>query len=88
MDFPKGDPALVMMYETEIPIEHKSKLRKEVDEIWRVFRKDVEASNFKAGAIRAANHESDGYVRTGNGYGFVFIKQEDGSWYCIDDKEK
>ncbi|MFN0140409.1 MAG: hypothetical protein ACKVQW_10045 [Pyrinomonadaceae bacterium] len=88
MDFPKGDPALVMKYETNIPIEKKLELRREVDEIWKMFQKDVEAANLKAAAIRAIHNEGDGFVRTGKGYGFVFIKQDDGTWYCLDDKAK
>src|SRR5437773_3798846 len=38
MDFPNGDSALVMEYETGIPIDNMMALRKEVDWIWETFR--------------------------------------------------
>ena len=87
MDFPKGDPTLVMNYETDIPIENKSELRREVDEIWKIFQKDVEAANLKAGAIRAVYYETDRFAKTGKGYGFVFVERDNGTWYCLDDRE-
>src|ERR1051326_7121303 len=70
MNFPNGDSALVMNYETEIPIEDKEALRKEVDEIWSVFQKAVEKAEVKAGVIRATHYEGSGLVRNGKGYGF------------------
>ena len=48
MDFPGSGSALVLNYETDLPIEDKVALRKEVDEIWEVFQRDVEASLLKA----------------------------------------
>ena len=87
MDFPDGGSALVMNYETEIPIEDKERLRKEVDEIWSVFRKDVEKAEVKAGAIRATHYEGGGLIRNGKGYGFVYVKGDDGKWRLLDDKK-
>jgi len=71
MNFPNGDSALVMNYETEISIENKQALRKEVDEIWSIFRKDVEKAEVNAGVIRATHYEGSGLIRTGKGDGFV-----------------
>jgi hypothetical protein len=89
MTFPNGDSALVMNYETEIPIEDKDSLRKEVDEIWSVFQKDVEKAEVKAGVIRATHYEGSGLVRNGKGYGFVYVKGDDGKWHLLgDEKEK
>lgn len=88
MDFPKGDPALVMTYESDISIEDKTKLREEVNEIWAIFQNDVESADLKAGAVRAVNYRDKFGVRTGQGYGFVFIKQPDGTWLCLDDSDR
>lgn len=85
MGFPNSDPALVMNYVTDISIDDKAALRKEVDEIWSVFQKDVENAQLKAGVIRATHVEGSGLVRSGQGYGFVFVKQDDGQWHCLDD---
>jgi hypothetical protein len=88
MDFPNSDPALIMNYLTDISIDDKVALRKEVDEIWGVFQKDVENAQLKAGVIRATHVEGSGFVKSGKGYGFVFVKRDDGKWYCLDDDKK
>ena len=69
-------------------IDDKVALRKEVDEIWSVFQKDVENANLKAGIIRATHVEGSGFVKSGKGYGFVFVKRDDGKWHCLDDDKK
>lgn len=80
MDFPQGESALVMSYQTDIPVSDKEKLRQEVDELWKLFVKDVEAANLKAGALRPSNAD-------GHGYGFLFQKKDDGSWEALDDRK-
>src|SRR5258707_881774 len=74
-EFPNGPSALVMNYLTDISIDDKITLRKEVDEIWGVFQVDVEKANLKAGIIRATHVEGSGFVKNGKGYGFVFEKR-------------
>jgi hypothetical protein len=88
MNFPNGESALVMNYETEIPIEDKESLRKEVDEIWSVFQKDVEKAGVKAGVIRATHYEGSGLVRNGKGYGFVHVKGDDDKWQLLEDEKE
>jgi len=88
MDFPNSDPALVLNYLTDISIDDKVALRKEVDEIWSVFQKDVENAKLKAGVIRATHVEGSGFVKSGQGYGFVFVKRDDGKWHCLDDEKQ
>jgi hypothetical protein len=89
MNFPNGDSALVLNYETDIPIENKDSLRKEVEAIWETFRNDVEKAQLKSGVIRATHYESNSWLRRGKGYGFVFNKDDHGNWRLLDDnKEK
>ena len=88
MNFPNSDPALVMNYLTDISIDDKEALRKEVDEIWSVFQKDVENAKLKAGVIRATHVEGSGLIKSGKGYGFVFVKREEGKWHCLDDDKQ
>ena len=82
-----GDSALILNYQTEIPIEDKDNLNKEVNEIWSVFQKDVEAANLATGIIRATHLEGSGFVRSGRGYGFVFVKNSDGQWHLNDSQK-
>jgi len=84
MDFPNSDPALVLNYLTDIPVDNRLELRKEIDEVWSVFQKDVENAKLKAGVIRATHMEGSGFVKSGKGYGFVFVKRDDG-WHCTED---
>jgi hypothetical protein len=72
MDFPSGPSALVLNYTTSIAIDNNKDLQAEVDEIWGLFMKDVEASGLTAAALRPVNGSK--------GYGFVFSKSADGSW--------
>ena len=88
MDFPNSGSALVLNYQTDIPIDDMVALRKEIDEIWVVFQKDVEAANLKGGVIRATHVEGSGFVKSGKGYGFVFVKRDDGNWHCTEDEKK
>lgn len=79
MDFPNGPSALVLNYTTTVSIDNKKDLRAEVDEIWSLFVKDVEAESLNAAALRPVNGPK--------GYGFVFEKRDDGTWYCLDDEK-
>ena len=88
LNFPNGDTALVMDYETEIPIDDMESLRKEVDAIWARFQKDVEKAGVKSGVIRATHYEGDGFFRRGKGFGFVFEKAPDGKWRLVEDDGK
>jgi hypothetical protein len=88
MYFSGGPPALIMNVETDISIDDKAELRKEVDEIWQTFSKDVEQAHMTMGIIRMIHNEGSGWVTHGKGYGFVFEKRADGTWHCLDDDKK
>lgn len=78
-----------MYYKTEIPVENLKELRKEVNELWEVFRKDSEKAEVKAAAIRSVHdEETNGIITNGKGYGFVFEQKDNGTWFCIDDEKK
>lgn len=81
MDFNSGEPsALVLNYSTQTSIDDMTELRSEADEVWSLFRKDVENASLTVGALRPVNGPK--------GYGFVFRKRDDGSWYCTNDEKK
>jgi len=89
MDFPNGDSALVMEYQTSIPIVNMAALRKEVDWIWDALRMDVENAKLKTGVIRAVHPDGGGgLVSQSKGYGFVFTKRDDGKWHCLQDEKQ
>ena len=81
MTFNSGEPtALVLNYSTEASLDNKAELRTEVDEVWSLFRKNVEDAHLTVGALRPVNGP--------RGYGFVFRKRDDGTWYCMEDEKK
>jgi len=87
MGFPNSPAALVMDYVTVISIDDKAALRKEVDEIWSVFQIDVENAHLKAGVIRATQVSNGWFMKSGRGYGFVFVKRDDDKWHCLEDEK-
>lgn len=88
MDFPNGESALVMEYQTAVPIAQMADLRKEVDWVWEAFSVDVENAKLTNGVIRVTHPEGSGLLTQSKGYGFVFTKQADGTWHCLQDEKK
>lgn len=88
MDFPNGQSALVMEYQTAIPIAQMAELRKEVDWVWEAFRVDVENAKLSNAVIRVTHPEGGGLVAQSKGYGFVFTRDADGRWHCLQDEKK
>jgi len=85
MHFSSGPPALMLQYQTDLKIANKTELRKEVDDVWTVFRLDAEKGNFSNAIISANEVPSGGFVKHSNSYNFVFEKRTDGTWKCLDD---
>jgi hypothetical protein len=88
MHFSRGGDALVMNCETDISIDDMADLRKEVDEIWGKFENDVEGAGMSNGVIRMVHPEGSGLVTQSRGFGFVFQKEVNGQWQCLQDAKK
>ena len=80
MSFTKGDPALVLTYQTDLPVEDVSGLRKEVEEIWQVFRINVEQAGLKNAMVSAREAPTGMFIKKSRHYNFVVIKNEAGLW--------
>lgn len=86
--FSASPPALMLQYQTDYKISDKAELRQEVDEIWSFFKTDAERGNFTS-AVISANEVPHGFiVKNGSAYNFVFNKNADGTWQCLDDKKQ
>jgi len=87
MFFSKGDPALMLKYRTDLRLEDHEQVRKEVEEIWQVFRVDVERAGLKAAIISVqAPGRQLLIVSTSKSYNFVIQKSEAGTWEFLDDR--
>jgi len=78
--------AVELQYETELKVSDIATLRKEADQVWDVFRPDVEKANEKAAIVSAVEKRPPGVITKSEGYNFVFEKRPDGTWHCLDDK--
>jgi len=86
MFFTKGDPALMLKYRTDLRLEDHDQLRKEVEEVWQVFRVDVERAGLKAAVISVQEQPKRVLiVSTSKGYNFVVKKSEAGTWEFLDE---
>jgi len=87
MFFTKGDPALMLKYQTALRLEDRDQLRKEVEEVWQAFRVDVERAGLKAAVISVQETPKRVLiVSTSKGYNFVVKKSESGAWEFLDDR--
>jgi len=87
INFSNDSPALMLKYQTDLKVSDVVALRKEVDEIWTIFRKDVEQAGL-TNAIISANEVPQGIiVKTAKAYNFVFTKSSDGTWHLAGDRE-
>lgn len=88
LNFSNDSPALILKYQTNLKISDVVALRKEVEEIWASFKRDVEAANL-VNAIISANEVPRGViVQQGNAYNFVYRKAAGGKWQLVGNSEK
>lgn len=78
---PGGDPpALTLLYQTDLPLNDITHLKKEVLEIWATFQHDVERERLSSALITAAEPASGGATWRRNTYAFAFKKDSEGTW--------
>ena len=74
---------LMLKYETDLNIDDKQALRKEVDEIWVGFRLSAEKENLSEAIISANEALRGGFGSTYRSYDFEYRKSQDGTWHMI-----
>jgi hypothetical protein len=66
-------------YDTKLPIMNKKLLRKEVEEVWSLFQKDVDDAEIERGQVKVTDYWLGGLVHEDKLYFFHYNKQ-DGKW--------
>ncbi|HYY96603.1 MAG TPA: hypothetical protein VE713_19010 [Pyrinomonadaceae bacterium] len=66
-------------YDTKIPIMNKKLLRKEVEEVWSVFQKDVDDAEIERGQVQVTHYWLGDLGHADKVYFFHYNKQ-DGKW--------
>jgi hypothetical protein len=80
ISFSNDSPALMLKYQTDMNIDDKVTLKKEVEDIWSAFRIDADKANMQ-NAIISANEAPSGIIISKNRtYNYVFIKSYEGNW--------
>ena len=88
-----GTNLFTMSYRTHKKVTDPA-LRSEIDEVWALFRSDVERAKFKAAAINAmelpdASAKSFFFsIEKSNSRNFVFTQLADETWQWIGDQKK
>jgi hypothetical protein len=67
-------------YESKINIDDLVALRMEVEEIWPIFKKDVERTDLALASINSNEPRIGFIVRKNRSYQFVWEKVPDGIW--------
>jgi hypothetical protein len=78
--FSSGDTALMLKYETDVPLDDRARLSAEADDIWSSFRADVEKAGLSAGIVSANEHPTGGLITSNRGYNFVCTRGASGTW--------
>lgn len=73
MNFTEGPPALMLKYQTAVPLANLAELTKEADAIWNRFLADVETRGFHLAILSANEPPTANAVGTqNNAYNFVY----------------
>ena len=81
MFFTKGDPALMLSYQTDLAIDDLDGLRREAEEIWPIFRVDVERAQVKGAIISARDAPTGLFIKKNRVHNFIIVKNADNSWH-------
>jgi hypothetical protein len=88
INFSQGSPTLMLKYQTDLKVADKGILRSEVDEIWPVFKNDVEQAHMSAAIISANEIPRGVLIKSGQSYNFVYEKSADGTWRSLGDDRR
>ena len=79
--------ALVLKYQTDVNISDLRTLRKEIDEVWPVFKGDVDKAKLTT-AIIAATEVPQGVVLKSAATHYFMFRKIDGDWRLVSDTER
>jgi hypothetical protein len=85
-------PVLRLRYETELPLDDTTALRRQARELWPAFRAKLERGGYHRGAFYPETkptgvcYRYQGLCRY-RGFGFPLGKNQDGRWYFEDTDE-
>jgi len=75
-----GDWALVVNYESSVPLDQGDALRREVDEVWTVFKNKVDRAGVKYAIVSPNAPASSGVVTTRRSISYLYSRGASGQW--------
>jgi hypothetical protein len=83
INFTNAAPALMLKYQTDLTVSDPA-LGTEVEDVWSLFRPDVERAGIRS-AIVSANEVPHGglFFKVGKVYNFAFAQSADGTWQPV-----
>ncbi len=81
--FTDDETALMLRYQTDISIDDVAPLQLEAQEIWPVFRLDVERAGKNIGILQAQGPKEQVFgplVTTNRNYSFIWTRESTGAW--------
>jgi len=70
----------MLTYQTDLAIDDAAALRQEVEEIWPVFRVNVEQAQVGGVIISAREAPTGVFIKKSRGHNFVVSRDEAGAW--------
>ena len=80
MNFPNSGPALMLRYQTDVPLTDTAALRTQAADIWRDYQPHADSTDVRGVILSANAAPQGGFVSQNAGYNFVYEKGADGRW--------
>jgi hypothetical protein len=81
--FSNGEAALMLRYQTAIPLDDVGTLQSEASEVWERFRIDIEKSGYTIGIVSANERHENLAVTPSRTFNFVYKKSTSGEWSAL-----
>jgi len=82
-----GGEGMLLLYETQRPIEDHDALEKEIAEIWREFKWMPEGSHMGVVLMRATTKKQQGWEVVGDDFQMIYRRTRDGGWQSERDPD-
>lgn len=82
VNFEQSGPALMLRYQTDVPLADTAALRAEATDIWRDYESYADSSGVQGAVLSANTPPGGGIISRGGGYNFVYEKGADGHWHA------
>lgn len=80
ISFPQSGPALMLQYQTDVPLADTAALRAEAADVWRDYQARADSAGVQGAILSANMPPSGGLVSHSGGFNFVYRRGPAGEW--------